>query len=404
MWKRKYEPLATEEEDGDDNNESSHSNTCFLSELSISWMNSIFEIGSKRPLNQSDFLPLRDEDRTRDITERLQDDWDRHVKECRSSGAKQPKLWKCLVRMISWGEISYFMSFFFAESLARVTQPLVLAWIIHLLSSSETQQPFTYVSCLLLSLSGLSTACTHFSSYRFELLGMRLRSALKGIVYLKVKAYFMFFILTIRMSLIQRQQLIAPKQRWRACGRLAATKSYFSRFQKMGRWSHEPWRVLNRTSSNSNNLTNRERTNSLYANQSESNTWHPGTEGGKMRAITIVIWFYPTMNGPIRENWRKKITLQLIQGIRLPSIQLFLRYSAFEVRLTTHSRWNALTKDWGSKRELCDHVSVTVVIWPPSSPFISFYSASQFNHLRLLDSSVCYLFTVVIFVFHFPAT
>ena len=235
MWKRKYEPLATEEEDGDDNNESSHSNTCFLSELSISWMNSIFEIGSKRPLNQSDFLPLRDEDRTRDITERLQDDWDRHVKECRSSGAKQPKLWKCLVRMISWGEISYFMSFFFAESLARVTQPLVLAWIIHLLSSSETQQPFTYVSCLLLSLSGLSTACTHFSSYRFELLGMRLRSALKGIVYLKVKAYFMFFILTIRMSLIQRQQLIAPKQRWRACGRLAATKSYFSRFQKMGR-------------------------------------------------------------------------------------------------------------------------------------------------------------------------
>ncbi|XP_015763251.1 PREDICTED: multidrug resistance-associated protein 4-like [Acropora digitifera] len=185
MSKRKYEPLTTEEEDGNVN-DSSRSNISFLSELGICWMNSIFKIGSKRPLNESDFLPLRDEDRTRDITERLQEDWDHHVKECRSNGTKQPKLWKCLMRMISWGEIFYFMSFFFIQSIARVTQPLVLAWIIHLLSSSGTQQSFTYVSCLLLSLSGLSSACTHFSNYRFELLGMRLRSALKGIVYLKI--------------------------------------------------------------------------------------------------------------------------------------------------------------------------------------------------------------------------
>ena len=189
MWKRGYESVATEEEDDDGVNQSSQSPSYFLSELSISWMNSILKIGSERQLNQSDFLPLRDEDRTRDITERLQEDWDHHVKECRSNGARQPKLWKCLVRMISWGEIFYFMSFFFIQSIARVTQPLVLAWIIHLLSSSGTQQPFTYVSCLLLSLSGFSSACTHFSFYRFELLGMRLRSALKGIVYLKVKAY-----------------------------------------------------------------------------------------------------------------------------------------------------------------------------------------------------------------------
>ena len=197
MPQRGYESVPTEE----DIDQPSHSTTCFLSKLCICWMNSIFKAGSKRPLNQSDFLPLSDEDRTRDMTERLQEDWDRHMQECRSNGAKQPKLWKCLVRMISWEEIFFFMSFFFVESIARVTQPLVLAWIIHLLSSSETQQPFTYASCLLLSLSGLSTASTHFSNYRFELLGMRLRSALKGIVYLKVRAYEMFFFLTIRMSL-----------------------------------------------------------------------------------------------------------------------------------------------------------------------------------------------------------
>ena len=188
MWKRGYESVATEEDD-DGVNQSFRSPTCFLSELCICWLNSIFKIGSERPLNQSDFLPLGDEDRTRDITERLQEDWDHHVKECSNNGARQPKLWKCLARMISWGEIFYFMSFFFLQSIARVTQPLVLAWIIHFLRSSETHKPFTYVSCLLLSLNALFAACTHFSHYRFELLGMRLRSALKGIVYLKVKAY-----------------------------------------------------------------------------------------------------------------------------------------------------------------------------------------------------------------------
>ena len=68
MWKRGYEPLATEDDD-DGVNQSSRSPICFLSELCICWMNSIFKIGSERPLNQSDFLPLPDEERTRDITE-----------------------------------------------------------------------------------------------------------------------------------------------------------------------------------------------------------------------------------------------------------------------------------------------------------------------------------------------
>ena len=213
MTKIGPESLATEEEVGDDVNQSSHSTTCFLSELCICWMNSIFKVGSKRPLKQSDFLPLRNEDRTRDITERLQEDWDHHVKECRSTGAKQPKLWKCLVRMISWGEIFFVMSFFFVESIGRVTQPLVLGWIIRLLSSSETGKPFTYFGCLLLSLSGLSSACTHFSYYRFELLGMRLRSALKGIVYLKVRAYMFFFFASSKsLHHVMTNNLVLPSR------------------------------------------------------------------------------------------------------------------------------------------------------------------------------------------------
>ena len=145
-------------------------------------------------------------------------------------------------------------------------------------------------------------------------------------------------------------------------------------------------------------LTSRNQTHDIHA-----------PKGGKMRAITIglksVIWFYATMNAPIRENWKKKQHFNWYRAFACPEFSSF-----YDIQLLKcawqhiQGLWNALTKDWCSKRELCDLASVTVVIWPSSPPFISFYSASEFNHLRLLDSSVCYLSTVVLFVFHFPAT
>jgi len=77
-----------------------------------------------------------------------------------------------------------------------------------------------------------------------------------------------------------------------------------------------------------------------------------------------------------------------------------------ERALGTRSRglWNALTKDFRSKRELCSLVTVNMVIWRSSTPFIRFHITSQFHPSRFLYSSLCNLFTVVIFVFHFPAT
>ena len=182
-----YEILATDDNDEKRQEKSSHpmSSANFLSLLTFYWMNGIFKIGSKRPLNQSDFFPLHDDDRTRDLTERLQKEWNNHVQECNTIAGKQPKLWKCVLRATSLNEILYLMSFWLTESICRVSQPLVLGLLLRLLSSTEMDHALTYACCLLLALGGLSTACRHCSGYRFELLGMRLSSALKGIIYLK---------------------------------------------------------------------------------------------------------------------------------------------------------------------------------------------------------------------------
>ena len=191
MSKIRYKTLATDE--NYDIEEPCHptvrSSTSFCSLLTFEWMNSIFKTGSKRPLNQSDFLPLHENDRTRDLTEQLQKEWNDQVEECNNeaTGGKKPKLWKCILRMLPWREIVLLMNFWLMESLFRISQPLVLGLLIHLLSSTEKpDHALVYIFCFLLAMGGLSTACTHYSAYRFELLGMRLSSALKGIIYLKV--------------------------------------------------------------------------------------------------------------------------------------------------------------------------------------------------------------------------
>ena len=158
----------------------------WLSLLSFWWMNGIFKIGSKRPLSQSDILPPHEDDTTQDLTERLQSEWNKHVQKRNKTKTKQPVLWKCVLKTISVREILFLTSFVLVESTCRVFQPLVLGLLLHLLSSTKRDHLLEYACCLLLALSGLSGACVHYTGYRLELLGMRLSSAIKGLVYLKV--------------------------------------------------------------------------------------------------------------------------------------------------------------------------------------------------------------------------
>ena len=185
MPNKDYEKISNDDNDDADSPHPMLSAN-FLSLLFFWWMNNILKIGSQRPLKLSDLLPLHEEDRTRVLTERLQIEWNNHVQECNMIQGKQPKLWKCLLRMLSCMEILFLMSFWFVESIFHVTQPLVLGFLLQSLSSAQRNHTLEYVCCFLLSFSGLSTTLTHYSAYKLELIGMRLSSAIKGIIYLKV--------------------------------------------------------------------------------------------------------------------------------------------------------------------------------------------------------------------------
>ena len=159
----------------------------FLSLLTCWWMNGIFRTGNKRPLQKSDFLPLNEEDKTKVQTEKLQEQWDKHVRECSITPGKEPKLWKCVVKILSFKEVSFLLSFWFIESVFRVTLPLALGLLLASIHSTERNQPLVIGCCLFIGMTGVFSATTHYSAFRCDLLGMRLSSALKGIVYRKVK-------------------------------------------------------------------------------------------------------------------------------------------------------------------------------------------------------------------------
>ncbi len=189
MSRKSYKKLASDEDDNDDDDkENCHPATTanFLSIVTFWWMNGLFKTGSQRPLKQSDFLPLHHKDRTRELTERLWKTWNNHVQECNKSEGRQPKLWKCVSKTVSWQEHFFPFCGLLVDSSCRVIQPLLLGLIIHFLTSNDNRSLIIYTSAILLVLCCIPELYTHCIAYKYDIIGMRLSSALKGIIYLKV--------------------------------------------------------------------------------------------------------------------------------------------------------------------------------------------------------------------------
>ena len=187
MENRGYESIKNDDKDLENNGRHPADSANFLSLLTCWWMNGIFRTGNKRPLEQSDFLPLNEEDKTKVQTEKLQEQWDKHVRECSITPGKQPKLWKCVLKILSFKEVSFLLSFWFIESVFRITLPLALGLLLASIHSTERNQPLLVGCCLFIGIAGVLSATTQYAGFRCDLLGMRLSSALKGIVYRKVK-------------------------------------------------------------------------------------------------------------------------------------------------------------------------------------------------------------------------
>ena len=179
-WKGEYKRIPNDEDDEE---------VSVLSAVFFRWMNGILKKGSERPLDSSDFLPLSKENSTMFLTNELRANWNSERRDCKRKG-KRPKLWKSALRFLSVKDamIIYFGNTLFSSY--RIMCPLLLGYLVSNLMSGGTGKNLYFYGCALTLcfLALIGGLGMHQQSYRCELLGIRVGSALRGLVYRKVSA------------------------------------------------------------------------------------------------------------------------------------------------------------------------------------------------------------------------
>ena len=167
---------------GDDDNKVS-----FASSLFFRWMNGVFKKGSQKPLDQNDFLPLSDENSGRFVTDQLRKSWESEKHHCKVNG-KRPKLWKSVFDTLSAKDVIIILKGNILSATSVLLFPLFLGYLLSKLMSTEAENTYQLYACALaMCLNGLIGGLgMHQRSYRCEILGIKIGSALRGLVYHKV--------------------------------------------------------------------------------------------------------------------------------------------------------------------------------------------------------------------------
>ena len=166
---------------------SAHSeNISFFSSLFYQWMNILMKTGSERAVDENDLLPLKEETTSWFLTKKLQAKWSEDIADSKIHDVK-PKLWKSVLKMLTAKEKIIFVSAMSVETLCHILQPLLLGYLVKSLMTAEPDNYLLYGSAIALGINGvISSVATHQADYHCEVLGIKISSALKGLVYMKV--------------------------------------------------------------------------------------------------------------------------------------------------------------------------------------------------------------------------
>ena len=178
MTKKTYRKIAS----------SAHSeNISFFSSLFFQWMNILMKTGSERAVDENDLLPLKEETTSWFLTKKLQAKWTEETADSQIYDVK-PKLWKSILKMLTAKEKMIIISAMSVETLCHILQPLLLGHLVKSLMTEELHNMYLlYSSAIALGINGvISSVAMHHANYQCEQLGIKISSALKGLVYMKV--------------------------------------------------------------------------------------------------------------------------------------------------------------------------------------------------------------------------
>ncbi|XP_078346056.1 ATP-binding cassette subfamily C member 4-like [Oculina patagonica] len=157
-----------------------------ISFLLFWWTNDLFRTGNQRPLQQSDFWPLHEEDKTSPLTKELQSQWNKDLNECNLT-EKEPRLWKSAMKVLSCKDICIISFAGLLDSVGRFLQPFFLGIFISALKAKAPERGLLCgCAALMLLIVLMKSIAVHHSSFKLYVIGMRMKASLKGVIFRKI--------------------------------------------------------------------------------------------------------------------------------------------------------------------------------------------------------------------------
>ena len=165
-------------------------NASLFSRLTFSWLNDVLKRGSQRALENDDLPPLLEEDNNQALTKNLEKEWSRSCKPEHTARTwiKTAKLWRALWNLVPTSEKALVLTLASTHIVLRLIQPLFLIGLLaELMKETSMNGRWIYLNACGVCLSTWLIAISKcHCDYRSSMIGMRVRSALLGVIYKKV--------------------------------------------------------------------------------------------------------------------------------------------------------------------------------------------------------------------------
>ncbi|KAM9334356.1 ATP-binding cassette sub-family C member 4-like [Symphorus nematophorus] len=159
-----------------------------LSKIFFWWLNPLFSIGSKRPLEEDDMYKVLPEDGSERLGQDLQRYWDNEIQMAKE-GLRTPRLSKAIIKCY-WKPYAVLGFFTLIEEVIKVIQPVVLGKMIQYFESYDPDdykalyETLGYAAALSLCTIGLALL-HHLYFYHVQRAGMKIRVAMCHMIYRK---------------------------------------------------------------------------------------------------------------------------------------------------------------------------------------------------------------------------
>ena len=160
----------------------------WLSVVFFWWMNDVLKLGNKRPLTDKDLFPPLEDYKADVLIENAEKYWLEELKQSEYR-RKKPRLWKAMARVIPWKSCLVMIVLNTLQSLSFVALPVCLWFVLKTLNDGpniDIKYASIYVATLGMT-SIVKALTTQHYDYLTELWGLKLKVALIGLVYKKVR-------------------------------------------------------------------------------------------------------------------------------------------------------------------------------------------------------------------------